>query len=69
MQFLDNSEKFYEDGASRSRDVQVRCKNILVFNIKFIIPWLISIANINNYQMKTNLRNVLEDITAHCGAW
>ena len=34
VQSLDNSvsQKFYEDEASRSRDIQVRCKSILVSN-------------------------------------
>ena len=36
---LDNSvsQKFYEDEASRSRDIQVRHKSILVSNIKLFL--------------------------------
>ena len=39
MQSLDSfvSQKFYKDEASRSRDIQVRRKNILIFNIKLFL--------------------------------
>ena len=31
------SQKFYQDEASRSRDIQVRCKSILVSNTKLFL--------------------------------
>ena len=39
VQSLDNSvsQKFYEDEASHSRDIQVRRKSILVSNIKLFL--------------------------------
>ena len=76
---MDNSvsQKFYKDKVSRSRHIQVRRKSILVSNTKLSLCTFMlnqnglysTLASNNNHQMKTILRNVLEDITAHCGTW
>ena len=44
VQSLENSvsQKFYEDEASRSRDIQVRRKNILVSNIKLFLHYMLN---------------------------